>query len=136
MSGCLLYLSASGNTGVDQSAIWLPKPFLLSPGYHSLVWLIKVQPVNPAALLLQDPVRSHRQAGLKVLVRLQGQGSQGQPLGPWALDVEQKSMKEVNDKLQGFAPSPEQSRGLACQSQSCQACNSSHAVQGPLQCSW
>ncbi len=46
--------------------------------------------------LVQEAVNSHRQAGLKVLVRLQGQGSDGQPLGPWALDVEQKSMKEVS----------------------------------------
>ncbi len=44
---------------------------------------------------MQEEVRSHRQAGLKVLVRLQGQGAGEQPLGPWALDMEQKSMKEV-----------------------------------------
>ena len=45
--------------------------------------------------VLQEEVRSHRQAGLKVLVKLQGQGAGEQPLGPWALDMEQKSMKEV-----------------------------------------
>ena len=45
--------------------------------------------------VLQEEVRSHRQAGLKVLVKLQGQGAEEQPLGPWALDMEQKSMKEV-----------------------------------------
>lgn len=44
---------------------------------------------------MQEPVRSHRQEGLKLLVRLEGQGSEGQPLGPWALDVEQRSMEEV-----------------------------------------
>ncbi len=49
--------------------------------------------------LLQEEVRSHRQAGLKVLVRLQGQGAGEQPLGPWALDMEQKSMKEVTSAL-------------------------------------
>ncbi len=49
--------------------------------------------------VLQEEVRSHRQAGLKVLVRLQGQGAGEQPLGPWALDIEQKSMKEVTSAL-------------------------------------
>ena len=44
---------------------------------------------------MQEPVSSHRQEGLKVLVRVEGQGSEGQPLGPWALDVEQRSMEEV-----------------------------------------
>ncbi|KAA6426828.1 MAG: Vacuolar sorting-associated [Trebouxia sp. A1-2] len=42
-----------------------------------------------------EEARSHRQAGLKVLVRLQGQDASDQPLGPWALDMEQKSLKEV-----------------------------------------
>jgi len=46
-------------------------------------------------VMQEEGVRSHRQAGLKVLVRLQGQGNNDQPLGPWALDMEQKSMKEV-----------------------------------------
>ena len=45
---------------------------------------------------LQEKSNSHRQAGLKVLVKLQGQDVQGQPLGPWALDVEQRSMKEAS----------------------------------------
>lgn len=44
---------------------------------------------------MQEPVRSHRQEGLKVLVRMEAQGSAGQPLGPWSLDVEQRSMEEV-----------------------------------------
>lgn len=44
---------------------------------------------------MQEPVRSHRQEGLKVLVRVEAQGSAGQPLGPWSLDVEQRSMEEV-----------------------------------------
>ncbi len=48
---------------------------------------------------MQEEARSHRQAGLKVLVRLQGQGASDQPLGPWALDMEQKSMKEVTSSL-------------------------------------
>ncbi|DBA81627.1 TPA: hypothetical protein ACH3X1_007382 [Trebouxia sp. C0004] len=50
---------------------------------------------NAASSFTPEEVRSHRQAGLKVLVRLQGQGASDQPLGPWALDMEQKSMKEV-----------------------------------------
>lgn len=44
---------------------------------------------------MQEPVSSHRQAGLKVLVRVEGQGREGQPLGPWPLDVEQRTMEEV-----------------------------------------
>ncbi|KAL0051145.1 hypothetical protein WJX82_002690 [Trebouxia sp. C0006] len=50
---------------------------------------------DAASFPTSEEVRSHRQAGLKVLVRLQGQGAGEQPLGPWALDMEQKSMKEV-----------------------------------------
>ena len=30
-----------------------------------------------------------------MLVRVEGQGSEGQPLGPWPLDVEQRTMEEV-----------------------------------------
>ena len=44
---------------------------------------------------MQEPACSHRQEGLKVLVRVEGQGSEGQPLGPWPLDVEQRTMEEV-----------------------------------------
>ena len=44
---------------------------------------------------MQEAVSSHRQEGLKVLVRVKGQGNDGQPLGPWPLDIEQRSMKEV-----------------------------------------
>ena len=44
---------------------------------------------------MQEAVSSHRQEGLKVLVRVKGQGKDGQPLGPWPLDIERKSMKEV-----------------------------------------
>lgn len=44
---------------------------------------------------MQAQVSSRRQEGLKVLVRVEGQGNSGQPLGPWALDVEQRSMEEV-----------------------------------------
>ena len=44
---------------------------------------------------MQEPASSHRQEGLKVLVRVEGQGSKGQPLGPWPLDVEQRTMEEV-----------------------------------------
>lgn len=43
----------------------------------------------------QQGVICHRQAGLKVLVRLQGQGSNEQPLGSWGLDQEQHISKEV-----------------------------------------
>ena len=49
--------------------------------------------------VMQEEIRSHRQAGLKALVRLQGQGAGEQPLGPWALDMEQKTMKEVSSSL-------------------------------------
>ena len=44
---------------------------------------------------MQEPASSHRQEGLKVLVKVEGQGSEGQPLGPWPLDVEQRTMEEV-----------------------------------------
>ena len=43
----------------------------------------------------QQGVICHRQAGLKVVVRLQGQGSNEQPLGSWGLDQEQHISKEV-----------------------------------------
>lgn len=50
---------------------------------------------SPSDTCAQEPISSHRQEGLKVLVRVEGQGREGQPLGPWPLDVEQRTMEEV-----------------------------------------
>ena len=68
---------------------------LVSTGWYQN----RVHCAEACMTVLQEEVRSYRQAGLKVLVRLQGQGAGEQPLGPWALDMEQKSMKEVTSAL-------------------------------------
>ena len=69
----------------------------LRPPHESPTLSIKYQSHSDSLsdIYMQEPAGSHQQAGLKVLVRVEGQGSEGQPLGPWPLDVEQRTMEEV-----------------------------------------
>lgn len=50
------------------------------------------------AVCVQQGIVCHRQAGLKVLVNLHGQGKSDPPFGSWGLDHEQRTSKQVCHK--------------------------------------